>query len=158
AELASHFELSHDLMAALRYYAEAARSALMHFAPTEAATVTAHALTLLPRCPEGTQRLELELALVAPRAAACTQLLGVASPEAKAAFERAYALCDLLPWTRSRALELSGLGWVFYARGEYQDARALATRIHALAESRDDRVLDVCACNLMGASVTYQGN
>jgi DNA-binding winged helix-turn-helix (wHTH) protein/tetratricopeptide (TPR) repeat protein len=158
AELASHFERSQDVPAALRHYGEAAESALKHFAPAEAIAVTAHALALLPRCPEGNERLELELALVAPRAAACAQVLGVASPEAAAAFDRTHALCNLLPGTATRAMELSGLGWVFYVRGEYAQARALAERIHALAGSRGDRLLHVAACNLMGAILTHQGD
>jgi DNA-binding winged helix-turn-helix (wHTH) protein/tetratricopeptide (TPR) repeat protein len=157
AELASHFELSHNLMAALRHYAAAAENALKRFAPTEVVTLTTHALALLPRCPESIERHALELALIAPRAAACSQLMGVTSPEAASAFERAHVLYDLLPATPTRAAELGGMGWVFFARGEFDQACALATRIHALAESCDDRVLQVSACNLMGNTLTYQG-
>ena len=157
AELASHFELSHDLVAALRYYAEAANAALRSFAPTEALGLTAHALELLPCCPETGERLELELALVAPRCSAASQLLGVASPEATAAFERAQILSELVPAKTSRAMELSGLGWVFHVRGEYEKSRALASRIHLLAGSRSDPRLGVSASNLMGATLAHQG-
>jgi DNA-binding winged helix-turn-helix (wHTH) protein/tetratricopeptide (TPR) repeat protein len=157
AELASHFELSHNLMAALRHYAAAAESALAHFAPTEVVTLTTRALALLPRCPESIERHALELALIAPRGAACSQLMGVASPDAVSAFERTHVLYDLLPATPTRAAELSGMGWVSFARGQFGEARALAARLHALAESRADRVLEVSACNLMGNTLTYQG-
>jgi len=157
SELALHFERSHDAGAALRHYVEAAESALQHFAPTEAMSLTAHALTLLPRCADDTERNELEMALLGPRGVAATQLRGVTSPEATAVFERVQVLCELLPTKTSRALEL-GLGWVFFARGDYAKARALATRIDTLAEHRDDRVLHAAACNLMGATVAFQGD
>ena len=158
AELASHFELGHDPRRALQHYADAAESALGHFAPTEAERLTTHALSLLPGCPDGAERHELELALLAPRGVACSQLFGVASAEARAAFERAQVLCDRLPPVPARASALSGLGWVFYTLGEYHAAHALAARMHALAESRDDRILDVVACNLLGTIVSYQGD
>ena len=49
AELASHFELGREPMAALRYYAEAAESALLHFSPAETMSLTERALSLLPQ-------------------------------------------------------------------------------------------------------------
>jgi predicted ATPase/DNA-binding winged helix-turn-helix (wHTH) protein len=157
AELALHFERSHEFPAALRHYAQAAANAMRQFAPVEALGLTGRALELLPKCPEGTERLRLELALVTPRAAACTQLMGVASPEARAAFERAYALCDILPDTGLRAMELSGMGWVHFSRGEFDQARALGMRIHALSQSQGNPLLAVAACNLMGGTLTHKG-
>lgn len=144
-------------MAALRCYARAAQSALAHFAPQEAQSLTAHALTLLPRCPEGPERLELELALLAPRGLACAQLHGIASPQATAPFERIRVICEILPLTPQRALLLSGLGWVLYARGEFGAAVALGQRILALAESHNDKLLLVFACNLLGPTLATQG-
>src|SRR5688572_32194837 len=67
AELASQYEAGLAHASALRYYVEAAGSARTHFAPREAIDITSHALSLLPRCPEGTERLELEFALVSVR-------------------------------------------------------------------------------------------
>ena len=49
AELASHFELGREPMAALRYYAEAAESALLHFSPAQTLSLTERALALLPQ-------------------------------------------------------------------------------------------------------------
>lgn len=158
AELASHYERGHAHMAALRCYALAAQSALAHFAPQEAESLTAHALTLLPRCPEGPERLEVELALLAPRGLAGAQLHGIAAPQCSAPFERIRVICEILPLTPQRALLLSGLGWVFYARGEFGNALALAQRILALAESHNDTLLLVCACNLLGPTLATQGD
>ena len=75
AELASQHESGLAHAAALRYYIEAARSAVNNFAPREAIDITSHALALLPRCPEGNERLELEFALVSIRGLACSRSL-----------------------------------------------------------------------------------
>jgi DNA-binding winged helix-turn-helix (wHTH) protein len=156
AELALHFEFSHQPDAAVRHYAEAAENALRHFAPTEAMQVSAHALRLLPHSSQGPERNVLEMAVVGPRAVAATQLLGVTSPETVALFERVQALYGLLPGKTARALEV-GLGWAYHVRGEHAQARALAERIDGLAAQRGDRLLHASACNLLGASATLQG-
>lgn len=158
AELASHFERGLDPMAAARHYAAAAVSAFDHFAPTEVVALTARGLELLRQCPESTERHALELALISPRSAACAQLFGVNSPEASAAFERAHALHELLPAMPIRGVELGGLGWVFWARGEFEQSRAVANRLMQLGESCDDDMLRVAACNLTGSSLTHQGH
>ncbi|WP_157271605.1 ATP-binding protein [Azohydromonas aeria] len=157
AELASHCELGHDIPAALRHYAAAAESALQHFAPGEAMALTAQALALLPRCPAGVDRNGLEMALLGPRGTAAAQLLGVAAPETVATFERAQELAGQLPALTSRALEL-GAGWAYLARGQYEQALALATRIGALAALRGERLLHVSACNLQATVVSFQGD
>lgn len=156
AELATHFERSHDTAAALRHYVEAAENALQHFAPTEAMSLTAHALTLLPQCADEAERDALEMALLGPRGVAATQLMGVTSPEAVAVFERIQVLCERVPSQSSRALEM-GLGWVLYARGDYAGARAQAAHIEALAVQRSDRLLHAAACNLLGGTLCMQG-
>ncbi|MBI3775263.1 MAG: winged helix-turn-helix domain-containing protein [Gammaproteobacteria bacterium] len=158
AELASHYQRGHDLSTALRHYVEAAENALRHFAPTEVLELTADALDLTARITQSTERDEMELALLAHRGVAASQLLGVASPEARQAFERAQLLSGRLPAAPVRAAELSGQGWVFYTRGEFDAALALGKRMLALAEARREPVLSLCAYNLMGATASYQGD
>ena len=157
AELASHFELGHELMPAVANYVEATKSALNSFAPREALDLTAHALTLLPRCPDGPERVELELALLAHRGLAAAHLLGVSSPESVAAFNRVREICDGLPQTPARALLLNGLGWGFYTRGEYADAIKMSERVHALAEETANETLMAYACSLLGVTYCTQG-
>jgi tetratricopeptide (TPR) repeat protein len=72
-------------------------------------------------------------------------------------FFNARALCDLLPETPGRAFVLNGLGWGFYTRGQYQEARKLAQRVHDISRRHDDPVLLVCACSLMGVTLCIQG-
>ena len=109
AELASQHEAGLAHMAALRYYVEAARSAVGHFAPREAIDITSHALSLLPRCPEGNERLELEFALVSVRGLACSQQLGLASSEGEIAYRRALELCANLRSRRTARRCSAGL-------------------------------------------------
>jgi DNA-binding winged helix-turn-helix (wHTH) protein/type II secretory pathway predicted ATPase ExeA len=159
AELASHRVLSHDLTIALGHYADAAESALRHFAPGEALQLTAQAQALLPGCPPGAERDALELALLGPRILADSQLHGVTADTTRAACERVEALYDAgasLPAKTSRALE-AGLGWVWFVSGEYGKALALAERMFALAAQRGDALLHVAACHLGGATMAYQG-
>jgi DNA-binding winged helix-turn-helix (wHTH) protein/tetratricopeptide (TPR) repeat protein len=158
AELATHFELSHELMPALRHYADAAQSALRHFAPKETLELTLHALNIIDRVPDSMERDEAELALLSHQGVAASQLHGVASPEARNAFERAQALSDRLPPASAQASELSGQGWVLYARGEFAAALALGKRMLALADTRQEPILRICAYNLMGATAAYQGD
>ena len=158
AELASQHESGLAYAPALRYYVEAARKALGYFAPLEALDITSHALSLLPRCPEGTERLELEFALVSIRALACSQQFGLASAEGEIAYRRALELCDVLPVTPARAQVLGGLAWMYYIRAEYDDALKLSQRLEALAREHDDPVLTVAACCLIGVINTMRGN
>jgi DNA-binding winged helix-turn-helix (wHTH) protein/tetratricopeptide (TPR) repeat protein len=157
AELGSHQELGREYASALASYAEAAKSALAHFAPREAIDLTGHALALLQRCPDGPERQEVELSLLAHRGIASSHLLGVSSPESVEAFERVRHLCDVLPQTPARALLLNGLGWGFYTRGEYADALAMSQRVHDVAERFDDRTLFATACNLIAVTLGTQG-
>ena len=157
AELASHFELGHEYMPAVAQYVEATKNALNSFAARDAIDLTTHALELLPRCPEGPERVELELALLAHRGLACAQLLGVSSPESVAAFNRVREICETLPQTPERALLLNGLGWGFYTRGEYADAIKMSERVHALAEETGAPTLMAYACSLLGITFCTQG-
>ena len=157
AELASHYERGHAIPAAVRAYADAAGLALAHFAPRDSAYLSAHGLSLINRCPEGEERLELELALMGHSGLALSQLHGIASDEARAAFARVQALCDQLPQTPSRAITLNGLGWMFYVRGEFDEALALAARLEEISALHEDARLFILACNLRGVALSNTG-
>ena len=150
AELAMHYDLGHDPLAALRYYNDATDSALSQFAPVEAMNLTGQALALVPRCPENAVRLGLEVALSLKRGVACSQLLGMASEQTRAVFERAQTLCDLMPETPALGWALNGLGLVRLGDGDYRAAQMLGARIQALARTQTDPGLQISACNLMG--------
>jgi DNA-binding winged helix-turn-helix (wHTH) protein/tetratricopeptide (TPR) repeat protein len=158
AELASQHEAGLAHAAALRYYVEAARGAFSHFAPREAIDITSHALSLLPRCPEGTERLELEFSLVSVRGLACSQQYGLVSSEGEIAYKRALDLCDILPLTAARAQVLGGLAWMYYSRAQYDDALKLSQKMEFLSLTHDDPVLVIASCCLLGVINTMRGN
>jgi DNA-binding winged helix-turn-helix (wHTH) protein/tetratricopeptide (TPR) repeat protein len=157
AELASQHEAGLAHAAALRYYAEAARSAVDNFAPREAIDITSHALTLMPRCPESNERLELEFALISIRGLACSQQFGLASSEGAIAYRRVLELCDVLPLTPARAQVLGGIAWMYYIRGEYDEAHQLALHMESLASTHDDALLAIASCALLGVIHTMRG-
>ena len=150
AELASHFELGGEPMSALRWYAEAAESALLHFSPAETMTVTLRAMPLVPAAPPGEARDALDLTLGALRGTAAVQLLGTGALQAKRAYEHAALLLERVPRHPLRALALHGLGLVLCLRGELDEAQALAERSDALAAGGKDQALVLSACFVHG--------
>ena len=156
-ELASHYERGQQPLPALRYYGEAAGGALVHFAPLEAFNLTTAALKLLPRCPEGSDRMEAELGIVHLRGLASGQLLGIGAAETLAALERARVLCDALPESADRAVLLHGLGLTRYVLGDYAQAREIAERVHQLGERAGAPMLLVCASLLRGMIHVFLG-
>lgn len=170
AELASHFERGRELVPAVRYHAEAAQSALLHFSPQQTLGVTEHALALLDEAARGRsaagaaaaaksddERAALELTLAALQGTAAMQLRGMGSGEAQRAFERALARLDDAPRHPLRGLALSALGVVRYARGEVDAAGAVARRCEALAAATGDETARVCACLVHGLVLHLHG-
>jgi tetratricopeptide (TPR) repeat protein len=149
-ELASHFELGRELMPALRYSAEAAESALLHFSPAQTMSVTEHALAFLPMVASSEARTSLEITLTTLQGAATIQLLGISADEVKRAFERALSLLEEVPQHPLRGLFLSALGLALNMRGELDEAYALAQRCETLAAAGDDRQALLCACLVHG--------
>ena len=150
AELASHFELGHEPMPALRYYAEAAESALLHFSPSQTMSLTERALALLPLAEKSDPRIDLEMTLATLRGAAAIQVLGTASDETKRAFERAQSLLQHVPRHPLRGLCLHALGLALCLRGELEEAKAHAQRTEVLAAGTGDRTVLLCACLVHG--------
>ncbi|HEU0199631.1 MAG TPA: AAA family ATPase [Burkholderiaceae bacterium] len=171
AELASHFELGREFMPALRYYAEAAQSALLHFSPVQTISLTERAQALLQE-PRGTslpafpargadgktpaltsesrERAALEMTLAALQGTAAIQAHGIGSSEGKRAFERALALLNDVPEHPLRGLFLSALGVGLCIRGEVDAAHAVAQRSEALVVASGDEMARVCACLVHG--------
>jgi DNA-binding winged helix-turn-helix (wHTH) protein len=150
AELASHFELGHEPMRAVRYYAEAAEWALLHFSPAETMSLTERAQSLLASVEATGARTSLEITLAALRGAAAVQAVGIGSMDAKRAYQRAQLLLDDAPQHPLRGLFLHGLGVVLYIRGELDEANVLAQRSEALADRTGDPTTRLCACLVHG--------
>ena len=156
SELAMHFDRGTQPIAALRYYAEAAEGALLHFSPAACLSLAERALDLLPQATEGSERDGLEITLATLLGMSAFRSHGVGS-QAKAAFERAYALLPGAPGHPMRARLLHGLGYVCSLRGEYVDSLVVAKRAEALSSESDDRELMLVACFLHGEAHHLQG-
>ena len=149
-ELALHFERGRELMTALRYYAEAAESALLRFSPSQTMSLTECAMALLPAIEAGSARTTLEMTLATLQGTAAVQVLGAGSIEAKRAYQRAQSLLDDAPLHPLRGLFLHGLGLVLWMRGELDEANVLAERCDALSTDTADQTALLCACLVHG--------
>jgi DNA-binding winged helix-turn-helix (wHTH) protein/tetratricopeptide (TPR) repeat protein len=156
AELAMHYERGREPTIALRHYAEAAEDALAHLSPAECMSLTERGLTLLQEAPEGVERKALEISLATLRGVAATHVLGF-GPEAKNAFQRAYALLVDVPQHPMRRRLLHGLGFVLGLRADYAEALVVAERAEALSSALNDPVLVVAACVAHGEVDQLQG-
>ena len=157
AELASHLELGHQYLPAIRYYAVAAESALLQFSPAQTMDLTERALALLRLGAESDERATLEMSLVTMRGAAAIQVHGIASIQVRQAFERAQSLLDDLPNHPLRGLVLHPLGLALCLRGELDEAEALARRSESLSAATGDRTALLCACVTHGLVQHFRG-
>lgn len=153
-EIAMHFERGRELMTSLRYYAEAAEAALLHFSAAQGMSLSERALTLLDRAPAGEDRDALEISLATFRGVSAFQLLGVGS-ETKSALMRAYSLLRDAPQHPLRGLLTHGCAFVLCMRAEY--AAALDVGEQGLAAATDDPVVLLGACTVQGQVHMLQG-
>nr|WP_256591005.1 tetratricopeptide repeat protein [Pseudomonas sp. ERMR1:02] len=156
SELAMHFDRARLPMIALRYYAEAAEAALLHFSPILCIGLTERALVLLTQAPEGTERDALEITLATLRGVSAFHTFGVGS-EARNAFERAYKLLANVPEHPMRGRLLHGLGYLLGLRGDYALALEVAERAEALCCDANDPELMLAACIVQGEVHHLQG-
>ncbi|MEJ8824922.1 AAA family ATPase [Variovorax humicola] len=156
AELAMHFDRGRQSMTSLRYYAEAAEAALLHFSPASCLSHVERAEALLQQAPQGEERNVLEIVIATLHGAAAFQSLGVGS-EARNAFERAYTLLPAMPGHAMRGRLLYGFGYVLSLRGEYAQALAVAQCTEALASGSNDSALKLVACIVHGQVNFLQG-
>lgn len=157
AELATQFELGQDPDAALPHCAAAAAGALQQSAPADALRLADRGLALARRCRSDASVGELLATLHALRGAAAAQVLGVSADETLQSFERAQAALEGWPQHPLRSMALHGLGLGLFLRGGPRQARELAERSLAQALQRNDTVLVVTACDLLGQMLKLEG-
>jgi DNA-binding winged helix-turn-helix (wHTH) protein/tetratricopeptide (TPR) repeat protein len=156
SELAMHFDRGRLPMIALRYYAEAAEAALLHFSPDLCIGLTERALILLMQAPEGTERDTLEITLATLQGVSAFHMFGVGS-ETKGVFERAYTLLADVPEHPMRGRLLHGFGYLLGLRGDYLQALEVAKRAEALSLNANDQELMLAACIVQGEVHHLQG-
>ena len=156
SELAMHFDRGRSTGAALRYYAEAAESALSRLSPAECMTLVERGLHLVERSPETVERDAHEIALATLRGLAAFHVLG-ASDEVVVAFRRAASRLADDPSHPIRVRLLHGLGFVLMLRADYPAALAAADRADALGAEFADPLPQVVASTLRGHIYMMQG-
>ncbi|WP_197028788.1 AAA family ATPase [Methylibium sp. T29-B] len=157
AELATQFELGQDPDAALPHVAAAAAAALQQFAPADALRLADRGLAIARRRRSGASGQDVLATLHTLRGAAAAQLVGVSADETLQSFEQAQAALGGLPTHPLRSMALHGLGLGLFLRGALAPARELAQRSLAQALQRDDAVLVVTACDLLGQMLKLEG-
>nr|WP_218584789.1 AAA family ATPase [Pseudomonas sp. KD5] len=156
SELATHFDRARQPMIALRYYAEAAEAALLHFSPALCIGLTERARVLLRQAPEGIERNTLEITLATLQGVSAFHTLGVGN-EARNAFERAYTRLAEVPEHPMRGRLLHGFGYLLGLRGDYAQALAVAERAETLSREANDPALMLVACIVQGEVHHLQG-
>lgn len=156
SELAMHFDRARQPMIALRYYAEAAEAALLHFSPDLCIGLTERAFVLLTQAPEGSERNALEITLATLQGVSAFHMFGVGS-KAKSAFERAYHLLADVPEHPMRGRLLHGFGYLLSLRGDYELALEVAERAETLSCDTNDQALMLAACIVRGEVHHLQG-
>lgn len=157
AELATQFELGRDPDAALPHCAAAAAGALQQFAPADAMRLADRGLALARRCRSDPPVRELLATLHTLRGAAAAQVLGVSADETVQSFEQAQSALEEWPHHPLRSMALHGLGLGLFLRGGLAQAQDLAERNLAQALQRNDTVLVVTACDLLGQVLKLEG-
>jgi len=156
SELAMHFDRGRQPLIALRHYAEAAEAALLHFSPSTCMGFTERAFSLLSQTPASTERDTLEITLAMFKGISAFHALGV-GVEAKAAFDRAYALLARVPTHPMRGRLLHGFGYLLSLRGEYERALEIAAQAQALASESGDPMLMLAACFVLAQAHHLRG-
>lgn len=157
AELANQFELGRDPDAALPHCAAACARALQQFAPADALRLADRGLALARSCRQRAEVGELLATLHTLRGAAAAQVFGVSADQTLQTFERAQAALESWPQHPLRGMALHGLGLGLFLRGGPDKARKLAKDGLAQALQRNDKVLVVAACDLLGQILKLEG-
>jgi len=156
AEIASHFERARELATALRYYLEAAESALANLSPAECMTLSEKGLSLLQHVADSVERASMEISLSTLQGIAASHVLGI-TEDAQAAFQRAYKLLGQVPHHAMRRRLVHGFGFVLWLRAHYAEALAVADQAEALSTDLNDPVLLIVACVTHGEVDQLQG-
>jgi class 3 adenylate cyclase/tetratricopeptide (TPR) repeat protein len=157
AVVARHCEAGGLMERAVELYQRAGESAAARYAGEEAATHFGRALSVLATAAETPQRNELELALQVALGAELKTIRGFASPETKAAFNRARALCDDVADTPETAFALFGLAISNLSGGSVAEAGALGEGMVASGQRSGDPLCLTLAYNLLASSRYFQG-
>jgi predicted ATPase len=156
--LAHHCEEAGLIDAAVSYWYQAGKAALIRSAVTEAVAQLSKGLELLQTRPDSPERPRRELDFRVILGGALLNAKGWAAPEAGAAYERALELCQQLGDRKQVFPVLWGLTVVYVNRAELPAARKVAGEMLRLAEEQDDPVIRVAAHRANSAALYHLGD
>jgi len=129
SELAHHFYSANDAIKAIGYFRLAGERATARGAMVEGERHYARALELIGALPEDRERDRSELQLLLAAGPVLIALKGFGSPEAERAYTRALELCELLDNPPELYPASFGLWVMYFLRGEFTKAYALAEQL-----------------------------
>jgi predicted ATPase len=140
-QLAQHYRLAELETKAIDYLHQAGEQALRSCAYQEAILVLDHALALVARLPDGTERAQRELALLLAQGNALIGTKGFGDPQVERAYARAREMCWQVGETPQLFPALFGLCVYYGTRAEMEVARELVEQLWHLAQRTGDRNL-----------------
>jgi class 3 adenylate cyclase/predicted ATPase len=156
-ELAHHFSRSDNVSKAVEYLGRAGRQALQRSAHTAAIGSLKEAIDLLPRLPDGSERIQRELQVQLVLGPALSAVKGWSASEVERAYFRARELCQLLGDPPQLFPTLVGVWLVYYIRGESRKAYELAEQLMNRAQSGNDSTHLLLAHDTLGSTLFDMG-
>ena len=156
-ELAHHYSHSDNVAKAVEYLGRVGKQALQRSAHTAAIGSLTEAIDLLPRLPDGPERIQRELQLQLAVGPALSAIKGWSAPEVERAYVRARELCKRLGDPPELFPTLVGVWLVYYIRGESRMAHELAEQLMNRAQSRNDSTHLLVAHDALGSTSLDMG-
>jgi class 3 adenylate cyclase/predicted ATPase len=156
-ELAHHFSHTDNVPKAVEYLGRAGQQALHRSAYPDAISRLTAAINLLPRLPDGSERIHSELVLQLGVGSALIAVEGMAAPKTEEAYTRARVLCERLGDPPELFPALFGLWIMSFLRGQLRKAHGLAEQLLQLAQRAPDPTLLMLAESALGQTCFTMG-
>ena len=150
--LAHHLTEADDIERAIGFWIKAGDRDIQRSASAEAVSHFRTALALIERLPHSDLRDEVELSIQAPLGAALTATQGYTAAETKAAYTRAYALCQQIGQTDQICHVMYGVWNYLFVGNESTEALELAEEGLRMAEDKQERLPHLVAHDWMGVT------
>jgi predicted ATPase/class 3 adenylate cyclase len=155
--VAQHYAQAGKSRLAIDCWVKAARQASARSAFVEASTHLQMALKQLVDLPANMERDNLELQLQQSLGNAFAAGKGFAAAETVEAYRRALDLCNSATNSPQRFAALSGIIAFYITRGDFEQSRALAEDLLALAHQQDDPMLKLMGHRALGQALFLIG-
>jgi len=157
AELAMHFEQSHDWPRALEYLLRSAENAVARSAHHEAADLVRRGLLVLKSLPKNVERDHQEIRLRMILSVSLMAMKGFGSAEVEQVYAEAKDLFNSSAPSPHLFNTLYLHGLFYITRGDITAALEIATQLLALADKLEDPMLNMEAHRAMGATLIELG-